>query len=130
MKSRSDSQNNFVLAPFDCEFRDADAETAFLTQHLAQTQSQLRSALGIGVFFFVAFGVTDVARLGYSRDALVMLAARLLLAVAAATGLALIYLRPRSIPLTRLVPSVVESLAMLISLSIVLRRPAEMPWHA
>jgi diguanylate cyclase (GGDEF)-like protein len=130
VKSPAERPDSFVLAPFDCEFRDAATETAFLSQHLGETQAQLRAALGLGVFFFVAFGVTDIARAGYGHDTVLTLSARLLVAIAAAAGLAVTYLRPRSILLTRLVPSAVEALAMLVSLFIVMRRPAEMPWHA
>lgn len=130
MNSPAESPDAFVLARFDCEFRDRATEAAFLSQHLNETQAQLRAALGLGVFFFVAFGVTDIARVGYGHDAIVTLSARLLVAIAAAVGLGITYLRPRSIMLTRLVPSAIESLAMLVSLFIVLRRPAEMPWHA
>jgi diguanylate cyclase (GGDEF)-like protein len=126
--SRADT--SFVIAPFDCEFRDAGTERAFLGEHLARTQAQLRGALSVGVFFFVAFGITDLARLGWNHDAISILGARLLLAAVTVAGLGLTWLRPLSIAISRAVPSVIETLALLVSLLIVLRRPAEMPWHA
>ncbi|MHB8950679.1 MAG: hypothetical protein ACYC4S_16715 [Rhodoferax sp.] len=53
------------INPLNSEFINDVTEFSFLTDTLADTQSQLRVALFFCSFFYLAFIVTDVAALGY-----------------------------------------------------------------
>jgi diguanylate cyclase (GGDEF)-like protein len=96
------------LARLRSEFRSAATERAFLGHHLAATQAQLRVAFLFCVFFYLSFAVTDVIWLGYGLHSALLVGTRVLVALLALGGLALLRRHPRSIAVSRLVASVVE----------------------
>lgn len=129
-QDRQETCADFGLHPFAGTFRNADLEHAFLLHHLVQTQTQLRITLSFCASFYVAFALSDVAALGYNDKALVLLFARLLVAVTAAACIAVIARRPQSIAATRVAATAVEIVGMGAFMLITWYRPGELPWHA
>ncbi|WP_296001129.1 diguanylate cyclase [Rugamonas sp.] len=120
----------FALAPLRCEFCCAATEDAFLRQHLATMQAQLRMTFICCAVFFVGFAVCDAAWLGLVPALLVLLAARLAVAAIALIGIAVVRRHPLSIRLARAVASVGELAGCAGFLLIVLLRPQPMALHA
>ncbi|OIQ74500.1 phytochrome-like protein cph2 [mine drainage metagenome] len=112
------------------EFCSDITESKFLTHHLAQTQAQLRVTLALCSVFYMAFVVTDIAVLGYGRNAFILLMGRMAVAVTAAFCSLLTYRQRQSVAATRLAASLVEVVGMSVFMLIVAFRPDELPWHA
>lgn len=121
--------DRFAIHPLWGEFRNYGIEKDFLHRHLPQGQVQLRVALIICSVFYLAFVLTDVAVFGYTRDALILFLARLLVVVTAVAAIYLIRLRPFSIAIPPLAATTVEIVGMAAFMIIVVYRSDEMPWH-
>jgi len=65
LETRCCSQFSLDIDPLRSEFVHDVTEFRFLTDTLAETQSQLRVALFFCSSFYLAFTLTDVAVLGY-----------------------------------------------------------------
>lgn len=126
----SENPDALGIDPLSCEFCDTDSEARFLAHHLAETQSQLRVTLFFCSFFYLAFVLTDIAALGYGRDAFILFLGRLTVAVVAAVCSLLTYRQRPSVAMTRLAATVVEVVGMATFMLIVTYRPGELPWHA
>ena len=122
--------DGFELHPFWSEFRNKQTEKDFLQHYLERGQHQLRIALVFCSLFFLAFFFTDIAALGYTRDALTLIIYRLLVAITAIAAIFLIYLKPKSISIPPLAATITEIVGMGTFMLIVIYRPHEMPWHA
>jgi diguanylate cyclase len=129
MQNLCEDADGFEIHPARVEFRSPQVEAAFLRHHLHQTQSQLRFALIFCSFFYVIFALTDVAVLGYSKEALILFLLRVLVAVTAVTSIYLVHQRPDSLTAPVVAATAVEIVGMVTFMFIVLYRPAEMPWH-
>jgi diguanylate cyclase (GGDEF)-like protein len=112
------------------EFDDPQVEQVFSLSKLAKTRSELRSTLLFCAAFYVAFSITDVGVLGFSRTALLLLGVRLCVAVSALFSCYLIWKRPDSVATAHLAACTTELTGMLAFLAIVWFRPAEAAWHA
>lgn len=126
----SDSEHAWGIDPISSELRDGARENDFLAHHLAETQSLLRLTLIFCSFFYLAFALTDIAVLGYGRDALILFLGRLTVALTAGACFFLTAHHPRSIAMTRLGATAVEVVGMSVFMLIVVHRPGEMAWHA
>lgn len=122
--------DGFELHPFWSEFRDKKTEKEFLQHYLERGQHQLRIALVFCSLFYLAFIFTDIAALGYTRNALTLVIARLLVAITAVAAIYMIYLRPQSVCAPPLAATITEIVGMGTFIFIVIYRPHEMPWHA
>jgi len=130
MEVCSDEQHSLDIAPVRSEFCNDVTEFRFLTHHLAETQSQLRLTLIFCSFFYLAFSLTDIAVLGYGRDAFILFMGRMAVAVTAAGCGWLTYRQRQSVAITRLAATAVEIVGMSTFMFIVVYRPDELPWHA
>lgn len=130
MEVCSDEQHSLDIAPVRSEFCNDVTEFRFLTHHLAETQSQLRITLIFCSFFYLAFSLTDIAVLGYGRDAFILFMGRLTVAVTAAGCGWLTYRQRQSVAITRLAATAVEIVGMSTFMLVVVYRPDELPWHA
>jgi len=130
MDTFSDEQYSLDIAPVRSEFFDKVTESRFLTHHLAETQSQLRLTLIFCSFFYLAFSLTDIAVLGYGRDAFILFLGRLMVAITAAACGLLTYRQRQSVAMTRLAATAVEIVGMSTFMLVVVYRPDELPWHA
>lgn len=133
MQGRDRAQNDgsdFSLNRWSATFRRPERERAFQRHQLPQTQAQLRIALIVCAAFYVAFALSDVAVLGYSDKTLVLLVARVLVAVAATIGVFVLARHAQSIVAPRVVATAVEVVGMSAFMPVVLLRPHEVPWHA
>jgi diguanylate cyclase (GGDEF)-like protein len=118
------------VAPLRCEFVDTETETAFLRHHLAMTQGQLRVTFLFCSLFYLCFAATDVIWLGYNTKTVLLLGARLAVALTALACLSLLQRRPASIRATRVAASIVEVAGAAGFLLIAALRPAEFSLHA
>jgi diguanylate cyclase (GGDEF)-like protein len=130
MDTFSDEQYSLNIAPVRSEFFDKVTESRFLAHHLEETQSHLRLTLIFCSFFYLAFSLTDIAVLGYGRDALILFLGRLAVAITAAVCSLLPYRQRQSVAMTRLAATAVEVVGMSTFMLIVVYRPDELPWHA
>lgn len=130
METRSDTQYSLDIAPVRSEFCSDVTEFRFLTHHLAEMQSQLRSTLLFCSFFYLAFSLTDIAVLGYGHDAFILFLARLTVAITAAAGSLLTYHQRQSVAMARLAATAVAVVGMATFMLVVVYRPDELPWHA
>lgn len=130
LKTRSDGQFSLDIDPLRSEFTNDTTEFRFLTDTLADTQSQLRIALFFCSFFYLAFILTDIAVLGYGRDTFILFLGRSTVAVTAVICSWLTYRQPTSVAMTRLAATVVEVVGMSTFMLVVIYRPSELPWHA
>lgn len=112
------------------EFVDGDVERHFVRSQLQKTQKQVRSTLLFCCFFYLAFTISDLGVLGYTRDALDLFLVRLAVCATAAASYALMRFKPESIAATRLAACATEVVGMAAFLVIVSYRSAEIPWHA
>ena len=71
-----------------------------------------------------------MAALGYTHNTLILLMARLLVAITAITSVYLIHLRPHSVSIPMLSATATEIVGMAVFIMIAIYRPNEMPWHA
>jgi diguanylate cyclase (GGDEF)-like protein len=127
---RQDACADYELRPFAGTFRLPDIERTFQLHHLAQTKAQLSIALGVCGCFYVAFALSDVAALGYTRETLILFLARLLVAFTAAAGIYRIARYPQSISMPRLAATTVEVVGLSAFMLVVVYRPGEIAWHA
>lgn len=130
VETGSDNQDSLAISPVRSEFLSDVTEAKFLTHHLAKTQSQLRITLFFCSSFYLAFALTDLAVLGYGRDAFILFLGRLAVAVTAAAGGLLTYRNPQSIAITHFAATATEAVGMATFMLVVVLRPDELPWHA
>ena len=130
LEKAQNDRRDFSLNRWSATFRRPERERAYLRQFLPQTQTQLRVALIVCAVFYVAFGLSDVAVLGFSDKTLLLFMARLLVAVATALGVFALFRLPQSIRAPSIVATAVEVVGMSAFMPVVLYRPHEIPWHA
>jgi signal transduction histidine kinase len=123
------SVNEFALDRLRCEFVLPATEHAFRCHHLAWSQAQLRITLIICGIFYLAFSATDIAVLGYSKEAFILGCIRVTVAALAAVMVVMSSRHPMQLVATGLSATVVEATGMLAFLVIVAYRPTELPWH-
>lgn len=126
----SQSQPTFGIDRLRVEFASQELEQDFQADQLDRVHASLHSTLSFCSLFYLAFALTDVGALGYTRDVLTLFLARALVAVTAFTGLYLIRLRPRSLVAPRLAATAAEVVGMAAFMLVAWHRPHEMPWHA
>lgn len=112
------------------EFASPETESRFLRHRLADTRALLRFTLLFCAVFFVGFSLTDVAALGYGRDTVILLLARLSVAATAITGVWFVAREGVSVRATRLIACIAEIVAITVFMCITVYRPAEFHWHA
>lgn len=130
LESRSDSQDSFDIDPLSSEFVNDATEASFLAHALPATQPQLRSALFFCAFFYLAFALTDIAAFGFSRDTSTLNLARIAVAVTAMIGCWLTTRLRHSVPVSRMVATVVAVAGLSTFMLAVIFRPQELAWHA
>jgi len=130
LETRSDIQFSLDIDPLCSEFVNDGTEFRFLTDTLAETQSQLRVALFFCSFFYLAFILTDIAVLGYGRDTFILFLGRTTVAVTAVICSWRTYRQSTSISMTRLAATLVEVVGLSTFMLVVIYRPSELPWHA
>ncbi|MCY1510744.1 diguanylate cyclase (GGDEF) domain protein [compost metagenome] len=118
------------MARFRIEFEHPDTERDFQRHHLLRTQTSLRLTLCWCVFFYLAFALTDVAALGFSRETFLLFVSRTTFALAVMLGLHYVRTQPESIAVPVLAASVIELVGMATYLVIVWLRPDEIQGQA
>ena len=118
------------ISPLTGEFVHPPTERAFLQHKQEQTRSLLGFTLTFCTVFYLGFFATDLAALGWGDDTMVLLAARIVVALTAGSCAWLAYRRELSVPATRLAASLSEGVALACFMFIAVLRPAEFHWHA
>ncbi|MEX5746107.1 GGDEF domain-containing protein [Massilia sp. X63] len=121
---------HLAIDPLSGEFADRSTESAYLAHHLARTRPQLAFTLLLCSLYFLGFFATDLAALGLAPDALLLLGARVLVAVVAGSCAWLAWRRPLASRATRLAATVSEVVALSCFMLIAVHRPGEFHWHA
>ncbi|QBE66794.1 GGDEF domain-containing protein [Pseudoduganella lutea] len=111
------------------EFADAAVEDRFNRHHLPERSAQLKISLLFCAAFYVAFGATDVATLGPTTTAGVMIALRVLVALIAGAGLLAITRRPESVRVAVLAACNVEIVGLAVFMVLCWYQPAAMTWN-
>ncbi|WP_179119059.1 GGDEF domain-containing protein [Massilia sp. KIM] len=91
------STSRLHIDPRLAEFADREVEDRFLRQSLPERGRQTRTSLLIAAVFYVAFGATDVATLGATPVAWMLVALRVLVAVVGIGGWYAIRRHPESL---------------------------------
>ena len=112
------------------EFTDAAAEDRFNRHHLPERSAQLKISLLFCAAFYVAFGATDVATLGPTTTAGVMVALRVLVALVAGAGLLAITRRPESVRVAVLAACAVEIIGLAVFMVLCWYQPEATAWNA
>ncbi|WP_338760977.1 GGDEF domain-containing protein [Massilia sp. METH4] len=111
------------------EFVDAAVEGRFNRHHLPERSAQLKLSLLFCAAFYVAFGATDVATLGATPTAWLMVALRVLVALAAGACWLAIARRPESVRLAVLSACAVEILGLAVFMVLCWYQPTAMTWN-
>ena len=111
------------------EFADRALERRFLRHVLPERNVQLKASLLFAAFFYVAFGITDIATLGPGTTAWVLLALRVAVALVALGGHAAISRHPRSARVSELAASSLLVAALAVFMVVAWYQPAAMPWN-
>lgn len=112
------------------EFVHAPTERAFLQHKQDQTQSLLGFTLTFCTVFYLGFFATDLAALGWGRDTMALLGARVAVALTAGSCAWLAHRKVLSVRASRLAASLAEGVALACFMFIAVLRPAEFHWHA
>jgi diguanylate cyclase (GGDEF)-like protein len=112
------------------EFAATADEAAFLHYKQPQTQKLLGFTLLFCATFYLAFSLTDLVVLGPGRDFLLLLCARVAVAVTAAVYARQAYRGALPVGATRMAACVAETVALGCFMLIAAMRPAEFHWHA
>ena len=111
------------------EFVDRVFEDRFLRHFLPERNAQLKGSLLVAAFFYVAFGVTDLATLGDTRTAWILVALRIAVALVGLGGHAAIARRPDSVRVSIVAASVVLVAAIAVFMPVCWYQPGALPWN-
>jgi diguanylate cyclase (GGDEF)-like protein len=127
--SRFDAETNFRLDRLWSEFEDPSVEQEFQRHHRIANHAALVRALMFCSVFYVAFAVTDISALGYTRATLVLFLARCCVALTCVVSLRIASLRQVSVTSLRMAASAVEVVGFTAFMAITWLRPTGMTVH-
>jgi diguanylate cyclase (GGDEF)-like protein len=111
------------------EFADRECEDRFIRHFLPERRAQLRASLLFSAFFYVVFGLTDIATLGPTPIAWAMVALRVGVALAALCACAAIARYPDSVPVSIRATCSVLVIGLAVFPVLCWYQPAAMPWN-
>lgn len=111
------------------EFADPALEARFLQHVLPERNAQLKASMLFSAAFFVAFGVTDIATLGPTFTAWVLVGLRVAVALGALCACAALALYPDSVPLSVRATCCVLVVGLAVFLVVCWHQPAAMTWN-
>ncbi|TFW16293.1 GGDEF domain-containing protein [Duganella callida] len=111
------------------EFEDAAFEDRFRRHLLPQHSAQLKASLLFAAFFYVVFGVTDIATLGYTLTAWLLVALRVLVALIALGGHVALSRWPESPRTPPLAASTLLSAALAVFMLVAWYQPEALAWN-
>jgi diguanylate cyclase (GGDEF)-like protein len=97
VSSRDPSSPRLSIDRRRAEFADRDSEERFLRHCLPERNAQLKASLVFAAVFYVAFGATDVALMGFTPAAWALVGLRAAVALVALGGCVAIARRPGSV---------------------------------
>ena len=111
------------------EFADPAFEDRFLRHALPERNAQLKASLLFGAFFFFIFGVTDLATLGLTGTAWVLVALRVAVALVGLGGVAAISRRPDSVKVSIGAASSLLVAALGVFMAVSWYQPSALAWN-
>jgi diguanylate cyclase (GGDEF)-like protein len=111
------------------EFADNAFEERFLRRFLPERNAQLKTSLLFAAGFYVLFGVTDIATLGPTAIAWMLVALRVVVALVALGGYFAVVRRPQSAPLSIGVSSIVLVVALAVFMVVCWYQPGALAWN-
>lgn len=111
------------------EFADRECEDRFIRHFLPERRAQLRASLLFSAFFYVIFGLTDIATLGPTPTAWAMVGLRVVVALAALCACAAIARHPDSVAVTIQATCSVLVIGLTVFPVLCWYQPAAMPWN-
>lgn len=111
------------------EFADPEFEGRYLRHFLPERNAQLKASLLFAAFFYVAFGVTDIATLGATATAWVLVALRVIVALVALGGHAAVSRRPDSVPVSIGASSTLLVVALGVFMVVAWYQPSALAWN-
>lgn len=127
--SRFDAGTNFKLDRLWSEFEDASVEHEFQRYQRIAHHTALVRTLAFCSMFYVAFTITDVGALGYTRAAFVLFLARCLVPLTCAICLRAASAHRNSVPALRATASAAVAVGFAVFMLITWLRPGGMPVH-
>jgi len=127
--SRFDAETNFRLDRLWSEFEDPSVEQEFQRHHRIANHAALVRALFFCSLFYVAFTITDISALGYTRTTLVLFLARCCVALTCVVSLRIASLQQVSVTSWRMAASAVEVVGFSAFIMITSLRPTRMAVH-
>ncbi|WP_063771221.1 GGDEF domain-containing protein [Caballeronia sordidicola] len=126
---RFDAETNFKLDRLWSEFEDASVEKEFQRHHRIANHTSLMRTLVFCTLFYVAFAITDIAALGYSRTTFVLLLARCCVALTGVISLRVVSFPQVSLASVRAAASAFEVVGFTVFMLITWLRPTGMAAH-
>ena len=111
------------------EFADPAVEDRFVRHLLPQRNAQLKGSLLFAAGFYVLFGVTDFATLGFTHVAWALAALRLMVALVALGGHYAIRRRPDSVPVSISAACSLLVVALAVFMVVSWYQPEAMAWN-
>lgn len=123
------SRDTATLHPLTAEFADPETERRYRAAVAADLRADLRIAVMVGAFFYLAFAVTDYAALGAGPLFGTLLAVRMGIVIAALALLAGAGKKPALVT-SGIAASAIELLAIAGNFVVIVSRPADLAAHA
>lgn len=111
------------------EFADREIEQRFLRHSLPERNRQLKASLLFAAGFYILFGVTDVATLGPTPTAWMLVALRALVAMLGLGGWLAIVRRPESVPVSVGAACSLLVAALAVFMVVCWHQPETMAWN-
>ena len=123
------SSSTNLIHRVTAEFSDANTERRYRENASASMRSDFRAAVGLGAFFFMAFGIADFAALGATPEFWLLFYLRLTTTTAAIVLISLTNRFPRLVT-SGWGATFMEVLAVLANFMIIIYRPHDLAPHA
>ena len=121
--------DRFLVDRWRAEFADPELERRFLRQVLPERNAQLKASLLFAAFFYVVFGITDIATLGPTATAWMRVGLRVAVALIALGGHAAISRYPRSVRVSLVAASSLLVAALGVFMVVAWFQPEAMAWN-
>lgn len=120
---------NASIERLTAEFADPQTELRYRASAYPDMRRDFRTSVGVGAFFFLAFGVTDFVVLGPTATFWLLFYLRLAISGVALAAIALVDRRPDAVT-SGWAASGIEVAAILANFFIIITRPADLAAHS
>jgi hypothetical protein len=111
------------------EFADPVSEDRFIRHFLPERNAQLKASLVFAAVFYVVFGATDFATLGFTATAWALVGLRVAVALVGLSGYFAIVRRPASVPVSIGAACILLVAALGVFMVVCWYQPQAMAWN-